>query len=93
MVSLDKAARFVRDVRDTNADDVYDQIDSLRDYVNELSASVGKTANRRMKQARSAAYSAADDAETLMKDNLAASLVLAAGLGLLIGYLIRRGSE
>ncbi len=90
MVSLDKAARFVRDV---NVDDLHDQLDSLRDYVNELSASAGTTANRRLKQARRAASHAATDAEELMKDNLAASLVLAAGLGVLVGYLIRRGSE
>jgi hypothetical protein len=28
-----------------------------------------------------------------MKDNLAASLILAAALGVVVGYLIRRGSE
>jgi ElaB/YqjD/DUF883 family membrane-anchored ribosome-binding protein len=90
MVSLDKAARFVRDV---NVDDLRDQLDGLRDYMNELSASVGGTANRRMKQARRAASEAAYDAEELMKDNLAASLVLAAAVGVVVGYLIRRGSE
>jgi ElaB/YqjD/DUF883 family membrane-anchored ribosome-binding protein len=90
MVSLDKAARFVRDV---NVDDLRDQLDGLRDYVSELSTSVGSTANRRMKQARRAASDAAYDAEELMKDNLGASLVLAAALGVVVGYLIRRGSE
>jgi ElaB/YqjD/DUF883 family membrane-anchored ribosome-binding protein len=93
MVSLDKAARFVKDVRNTNADDIYDQIDALRDYVNELTHSAGSTANRRFKQARHAASNAADDASELMKDNLAASLILAAALGVVVGYLIRRGSE
>jgi hypothetical protein len=29
----------------------------------------------------------------MVKDNLAASLVLAVGLGVLVGYFIRRGSE
>jgi ElaB/YqjD/DUF883 family membrane-anchored ribosome-binding protein len=90
MVSLDKAARFVRDV---NVDDLRDQLDDLRDYMNELTHSAGSTANRRIKQARRAASSAADDAGELMKDNLAASLVLAAALGVVVGYLIRRGSE
>jgi hypothetical protein len=28
-----------------------------------------------------------------MKDNLAASLILAVGLGILIGYIIRRSSD
>ncbi|HSH64015.1 hypothetical protein [Methyloceanibacter sp.] len=90
MVSLDKAARFVRDV---NVDDLRDQLDGLRDYMNELTHSAGSTANRRIKQARLAASSAATDAEELMKDNLAASLILAAALGVVVGYLIRRGSE
>ena len=35
----------------------------------------------------------AQEAEELMKDNLAASLVLALGLGLVVGYLIRRSTE
>ena len=90
MVSLDKAARFVRDV---NVDDLRHQLDGLGDYLNELTHSAGGTANRRLKQARHAASTAADDAGELMKDNLAASLVLAAALGVVVGYLIRRGSE
>ena len=90
MVSLDKAARFVRDV---NVDDLRGQLDGLRDYVNELSHSVGKSANRGFKQARHGASGAADDAGEVMKDNLAASLILAAALGVVIGYFIRRGSE
>jgi hypothetical protein len=35
----------------------------------------------------------AHDAEATMKDNLDASLILALGLGMLIGYMIRRSSE
>ena len=33
------------------------------------------------------------EAEELMKDNLAASLVVALGVGVLVGYLIRRGTK
>jgi ElaB/YqjD/DUF883 family membrane-anchored ribosome-binding protein len=33
------------------------------------------------------------EAEEMMKDNLAASLVVALGVGVLVGYLIRRGTE
>ena len=35
----------------------------------------------------------AHEAEELMKDNLAASMVVALGVGVLVGYLIRRGTE
>ena len=42
---------------------------------------------------RAYASDTAHDAEEVMKDNLAASLVLAVGLGVLVGYFIRRGSE
>jgi hypothetical protein len=35
----------------------------------------------------------AHQTEEMMKDNLAASLILAVGLGVFVGYMIRRGSE
>jgi hypothetical protein len=95
MVSLTraerKAARFVKDKLDI--DDLHDQLDSLRAYVHELSASVGKGASRQFGRARDFASDAAHDAEEAMKDNLAASLILAVGLGIIVGYLLRRGSK
>jgi len=42
---------------------------------------------------RDYASEAAQEAEELMKDNLAASFVLALGIGLVIGYLIRRSTD
>jgi hypothetical protein len=39
------------------------------------------------------ASEAAHEAEETMKDNLAASLVLALGLGVAIGYFISRGKK
>ena len=39
------------------------------------------------------ASGAAHEAEDLMKENLAASFVLALGLGVVVGYFIRRGTE
>jgi hypothetical protein len=95
MVSLTraerKAARFVKDKLDI--DDLHDQLDSLRAYVHELSASVGKGASRQFGRARDFASDAAHDAEEAMKDNLAASLILAVGLGIIVGYLLRRSSK
>jgi hypothetical protein len=88
-----KAARFVKDVKDLDVDDLYDQLDSLRDYVRELSQIVGKRASHQYGRARDYASETAQEAEDLMKDNLAASLILALGLGLVVGYFIRRGTE
>jgi F0F1-type ATP synthase assembly protein I len=86
-----KAARFVKDNFDI--DDLYDQLDTLRNYVQELSASVGKGASRQFGRARDFASETAHDAEEAMKDNLAASLILAVGLGVVVGYFLRRSTE
>jgi hypothetical protein len=86
-----KAARFVKD--NIDVDDLYDQLDSLRSYVHELSAGVGKSASRQFGRARDYASDAALDAEETMKDNLAVSLILALGIGVVVGYFLRRGTE
>jgi ElaB/YqjD/DUF883 family membrane-anchored ribosome-binding protein len=86
-----KAARLVKDNFDLG--DLHDQLDALRSYVNELSSSVGKSASNQFGRARDYASDAAREAEETMKDNLAASLLLAVGVGVLVGYFLRRGTE
>jgi hypothetical protein len=94
MLSLARAERkAARLVNNFDVDDLYDQIETLRGYVAELSSGLGKNASRQFVRARAYASDTAHDAEEVMKDNLAASLVLAVGLGVLVGYFIRRGSE
>ena len=94
MLNLAKAERkAARLVNNLDVDDLYDQIETLRSYVAELSSGLGKNASRQFGRARAYASDTAHDAEQVMKDNLAASLVLAVGLGVLVGYFIRRGSE
>ncbi len=85
--------RASRLTRDLNMDDLYDQLDALRGYVQELSSSVGKGASRGYGRTRDFAAEAAHDAEEAMKDNLAASLILALGLGVIVGYFLRRSTE
>jgi len=85
-----KTSRFGRDL---DMNDVYDQLDTLRGYVQELSHGAGKSAKSGYGRARDFASGAAHDAEDTMKDNLAASLVLTLGLGIVVGYFIRRGSD
>ena len=58
-----KAARLVRDVKDIDLDDLYDQLENLRDYVDELSQSVGKSASRQYGRARAYTSEAAKEAE------------------------------
>jgi len=86
-----KASRFVKD--NVDLDELYDQISTLRDYVTELTSSAGRGASRQFGRARDFASEAAHEAEETMKDNLAASLILAVGLGIVVGYFIRRGTE
>ncbi len=85
-----KAARFANNL---DLDDVYEQLDTLRGYVQELTQGVGKSASKQFGRARDFASDTAHDAEDTMKDNLAASLVIASGLGVVVGYFLRRGTE
>ena len=44
-LARDKVARIVRDVKDIDIDDLYDQLEKLRDNVHQLSHRVGKSAS------------------------------------------------
>ena len=55
-----------------------------------MAASTSKIANRQWRDTRGQALDTAHEAEEMMNENLAASLVLALEIGVLIGYLIRR---
>jgi ElaB/YqjD/DUF883 family membrane-anchored ribosome-binding protein len=81
-----KTSRFGGDL---DIDDLYDQLETLRGYVQELSRSAGQGYGR----AREFASEAAQEAEEAMKDNLAVSLVVALGLGVLVGYFLHRSSK
>ena len=80
-------------LKELDRDDLYAQLDTIRTYLGDLTRGLGKTSNRQFGRARGLAIDTVHDAEDLMKDNLAASLILALGLGVLVGYMIRRGSE
>jgi ElaB/YqjD/DUF883 family membrane-anchored ribosome-binding protein len=84
------ASRYLREL---DAKELYDQLDSVRDYLRDLTGSFSQIANRNWGHTRGRALDRAQEAEELMKDNLAASLVVALGIGVLVGYLIRRGTE
>ena len=74
-------------------EDLYDQLDSMRSYLGDLTRTVSKGTKSGASSARSYVSHTADDAEELMKDNLAASMLLAVGVGVVVGYFIGRGNE
>jgi hypothetical protein len=86
----DKAGRFLKEL---DAQDLHDQLDAVRSYLSDLTGSFNKIANRRLGHARGRAYYTVQEAEEMMKDNVAASLDVALGVGVRVGYLIRRGTE
>ncbi len=94
MVNRGTAQReSARLLKTLDADDLYDQLDTIGAYLKQLTNAVGKTANRQWGRARHLMADTAHDAEGTMKDNLAASLIIAIGLGVAIGYLFGRSSE
>jgi hypothetical protein len=85
MASLARAQRKAGSfIKDLDADDLYDQLDAMRDYLKELTGAFGRIANRQFGRAQYLASDAAHEAEETLKDNLAASLILAVGLGVLV---------
>jgi ElaB/YqjD/DUF883 family membrane-anchored ribosome-binding protein len=85
-----KAGRFLKEL---DAEDLHDQLDAMRAYLKDLTGAFGKIANRQWGRARDLATETAYEAEDTMKDNLTASLLVAVSVGVLIGYMIRRGTE
>ena len=58
-----------------------------------LPQNFGKRANSQLDRARAALSDAAHDTHENLRDNVVVSLVLAAGVGLFVGYLIGRSSD
>ena len=90
---VDRTRDAGRSWKDIDLKQVQEKLGSLSDYLSNLAASTSKVATRQWRDTRKQALGTAHEAEEMMKENLAASLVLALGIGVLIGYLIRRGSR
>ena len=90
---VDRGRDAGRFLKETEVKDLQEQLDAVRDYLRDLTTSFSKIANRQWGHARGRAVDTVKEAEEMMKDNLAASLVVALGVGVLVGYLIRRGTE
>jgi ElaB/YqjD/DUF883 family membrane-anchored ribosome-binding protein len=94
MVSWGKAERETgRLSQALDINDLHDQLDTIRGHLKELSHAFSRTTHHQLGRARAFASETAHDAEDTMHDHLAASMLVALGLGVLVGYLIRRGTE
>jgi hypothetical protein len=82
-----RSGRFLKEL---DSDELYDQLNTIGAYLNRLTAAFGKTAKRQWGSALDRAIDAVHDAEGTMRDNLTASLLVAIGLGVALGYLIGR---
>lgn len=85
-----KSSGFLKEV---NVADLYDQLDTVGAYLKELTGALGKLANRQWGRARHLVADTARDAEETMEDHLAASLIIAIGVGVLLGYMIGRATK
>jgi ElaB/YqjD/DUF883 family membrane-anchored ribosome-binding protein len=77
----------------TDINDIAQTLATAAAYLGQLTQSVRKRTNRQLDRAREALSDAAQDARDNLKDNVMVSLVLAAGVGLVIGYLFGRSSR
>jgi hypothetical protein len=90
LIGVETPGRLLKEV---DVKDLLEQLDAVRDYLRDLTATFSKIANRQWRGTRDLALSPASDAEEMMKENLAASLILAIGVGVLIGYMMARRTE
>jgi hypothetical protein len=85
-----KSGGFLKEVHVT---DLYDHLDTIGAYLKELTGAFGKLANRQWGRGRHLVAETARDAEETMEDHLAASLIIAIGVGVLLGYMIGRATK
>jgi hypothetical protein len=81
-----------RSLKEIELKDIQEQLDTVRDYLSDLAASASRIANRQWRGMRGGPLATAQEAEELMKENFAVSLVAALGIGILVGFLIRHGT-
>lgn len=70
--------------------DLAAQIEAIRDEMQNMSATMGRIAEKGMHRAQDKAIETKESAEEVIKENPIQAIAIAAGLGLLIGILTRR---
>jgi len=79
--------------RSVDFSDIAEQLSAAASYLGQLTQNFGKRTNARLDRARDVLSDAALDAEENLRDHVVVSLVVAAGVGLVVGYLFGRGSN
>ena len=82
-----------KSLRPTDITDIAQQLSAASAYLGQLTESFGKRANSQLDRARAALSDAAHDTHENLRENVVVSLVLAAGVGLVVGYLIGRSAD
>ena len=82
-----------KSLRPADMNDIAQQLSAAASYLGQLTESFGKRANTQLDRARSVLSDAAHDTHENLRENVVVSLVLAAGVGLVVGYLIGRSSD
>jgi ElaB/YqjD/DUF883 family membrane-anchored ribosome-binding protein len=73
-----------------DAQDLANQIESIRNDIQSLTSTVGRIANKQINRAQDKAVDAANEAEEAIKRNPLSAVAIAVGLGFLFGVFTRR---
>ena len=82
-----------KSLRSADFEDIARQLSAAASYLGQLTRNTGEETSRQIDQARDVFSDAASDAHETLRENAVASVVLAAGVGLVVGYLIGRSSD
>jgi ElaB/YqjD/DUF883 family membrane-anchored ribosome-binding protein len=74
----------------SETDELAAQIDAIKSEMQNISATMGRIAEKGMNRAQDKAVETKESAEEAIKQNPLQAIAIAAGLGLLIGILTRR---
>ena len=82
-----------KSLRPADITDLAQQLSAASAFLGQLTQGFGRQANSQFDRARAVLSEAAHDTHENLRDNVVVSLVLAAGVGLAVGYLIGRSAD
>ena len=82
-----------KSLRPADINDIAQQLSAASAFLGQLTQGFGRQTSSQLDRARAVLSEAAHDTHENLRDNVVVSLVLAAGLGLAVGYLIGRSAD